>query len=143
MSDSKSMMCVTSEWAKKPSFRMIPINNSCPYVECIFDVESKVLAVIGNVKKNVFHMVPKLDANGEVEFKKPTAAKNPSKPYKEERRLVETFQEYYISDSEEIREFMNMFSLNGEKYYSLYVVNKNNEEVGEDSPKDLGAFAAI
>ena len=108
--ESKSMMAVTSEWNNRPTFKMIQIGTKCPYVECIYDPESKVLALIGQTKKNVFHMMPKLDDNGDVVLRK--VKTDGGKPYKEERRTVETFQEYYISDISQILEFIEMFSIN-------------------------------
>ena len=37
----KTMMLVQSSWQEKQTFRMIPIADSCPYVECIMDPETK------------------------------------------------------------------------------------------------------
>lgn len=103
-------MLIKSDWNQRPTFKMIPVSVDCPYVECIYDPESKVLALIGTTKKNVFHMMPKLDDNGEIVPRKIKA--EGSKSYKEERRTVETFQEYYISDSAQILEFVEMFGTN-------------------------------
>ena len=93
------------------SFKMIPITQDCPYVECIFSVNDKILAVITKIMKQSYHMVPKLDDNGdEVPVKgKPRANQ---KQIKEERRLVETFSEHYVVTEEEIREIINMFCIN-------------------------------
>lgn len=108
--ESKSMMLVKSDWNNRPTFKMIPVGSKCPYVECIYDPESKVLAVIGQTRKNVFHMMPKLDDNGDVVLRK--VKSDTGKPYKEDRRTVETFQEYYISDLSQILEFVEMFGIN-------------------------------
>jgi hypothetical protein len=107
---NNSMMIVKSEWNNKPTIKMMPISTGCPYVECIYDPESKVLAVIGLTRKSVFHMMPKLDDNGDVVMRK--VKTDGAKPYKEDRRSVETFQEYYISDKAQIMEFMEMFACN-------------------------------
>ena len=108
----KSMMIIKSDWNQQPTFKMIPVSVNCPYVECIYDPQSKVLALIGNIKKNVFHMMPKLDDNGEVVGRK--VRTEGSKAYKEERRTVETFQEYYLTDSADIKTFLEMFAVNPE-----------------------------
>lgn len=108
----KSMMIIKSDWNQQPTFKMIPVSVNCPYVECIYDPQSKVLALIGNIKKNVFHMMPKLDDNGEVVGRK--VRTEGSKAYKEERRTVETFQEYYLTDSADIKAFLEMFAVNPE-----------------------------
>lgn len=107
-----SMMIIKSDWGGKPTFKLIPINKECPYVEAIFDPESKILAVIGNTKKNLFHMMTKLDDNGDPVKRKTFGPGN--NPYKEERKTVETFQEYYISDTEEVKTFIKLFAVNPE-----------------------------
>lgn len=109
----KSMMIIKSDWNQQPTFKMIPVSVDCPYVECIYDPQSKVLALIGSTKKNVFHMMPKLDDNGDVVGRKLKPADG-SKNYKEERRTVETFQEYYLIDSGDINTFLTMFAVNPE-----------------------------
>jgi hypothetical protein len=106
----KSMMIIKSDWNQQPTFKMVPVSVNCPYVECIYDPESKILALIGNIKKNVFHMMPKLDDNGDIVARK--VRTEGSKTYKEERRTVETFQEYYITDNAQISEFVEMFGIN-------------------------------
>jgi len=104
------MMIIKSDWNQQPTFKMVPVSVNCPYVECIYDPESKILALIGNIKKNVFHMMPKLDDNGDIVARK--VRTEGSKTYKEERRTVETFQEYYITDNAQISEFVEMFGIN-------------------------------
>jgi len=107
---NNSMFIIKSDWGGKPTFRMIPVSKDCPFVECIFDPDSKVLAAIGHTKKNIMHMMTKLDENGDPVKRKIIAPG--TNPYKEERRTIETFQEYYITDAEEIKEFINMFAVN-------------------------------
>lgn len=55
-------------------------------------------------------MMPKLDDNGDVVPRK--VKSEGSKPYKEDRRTIETFQEYYIHDKEEIKFFVDLFAIN-------------------------------
>jgi len=112
------MMLISSSWKNTKTFRLIPTSDSCPYVECIFDPELKVLAIVGKNKKDTFHMVPKLDANGDPEIRKSPKA---DKIAKEERRTLETYQEYYISDLSQIREFIEMFAVNAKTFnYAEY-----------------------
>ena len=75
----------------------------CPYVECLFSAKDKVLAVISKTMKQTYHMVPKLDDNGD---QVPVKGKRPhgKPPYKEERRLVDTFSEFYLMTPDEIKE---------------------------------------
>ena len=126
---NKSMMVIKSEWNNKPTIKMIPITANCPYVECIYDPESKVLAVIGMTRKSVFHMMPKLDDNGDVVMRK--IKTEGSKPYKEDRRSVETFQEYYISDKDQIMTFIEMFAVNFNICREFFAVSSVKETAAE------------
>jgi hypothetical protein len=107
-------MLFTSTWKNSKTFKMVPATGDCPYVECIFDPQLKVLAVIGRNKKDQFHMIPKLDLNGD-----PEPRKNPrsaDKMVKEERRTLETYQEYYLEERSDIEAFINHFAFNSDKY---------------------------
>lgn len=109
-----NMMLFTSTWKNSRTFKMIPTTDDCPYVECIFDSQLKVLAVIGRNKKDQFHLIPKLDANGDPEPRKnPRAA---DKMVKEERRTLETYQEYYLENREDIEAFVKHFAFNVNEY---------------------------
>ncbi|MFN9982343.1 MAG: hypothetical protein ACK53Y_20615, partial [bacterium] len=59
------MMLINSEWSGKPSFRAIPVSEASPYVECIFDPDTKVFVIISKLTKQSLHMLPKLDDNGD------------------------------------------------------------------------------
>jgi len=125
-----NMMLITSTWKSGKTFKMIPTDAECPYVECIFDADMKVLAVIGAVQKDIFHMMPKLDANGDIEIRK-TPSRD-GKPYKEERRTIETFQEYYLEDLSEIESFIKRFAINADTYnYSQYLTAAPTTEPAE------------
>lgn len=109
-----NMMLFTSTWKNSKTFKMVPATGDCPYVECIFDPQLKVLAVIGRNKKDQFHMVTKLDLNGD-----PEPRKNPrsaDKMVKEERRTLETYQEYYLEERSDIEAFLNHFAFNSDTY---------------------------
>lgn len=103
-------MVIKSDWNGQPTFKMIPLSKDCPYLEAIYDSQSKVLALIGLTRKNVFHMMPKLDDNGDVVPRK--VRTEGAKAHKEERRTIETFQEYYLMDAEDIKTFVKMFATN-------------------------------
>jgi len=107
----KSMMLVKSAFGQMKSFKLIPITNDCPFVECLFSPREKMMVCIGTICKDSYHMVAKLDDNGdEIPVKgKPRAN---GKKVKEERRLVDTCSEHYIVTEEEIRETIQMFAVN-------------------------------
>ena len=58
------MILVQASWQEAQTFRMIPISESCPYVECIFDPATKVFVVILKTTKTTLHMLPQLDEYG-------------------------------------------------------------------------------
>jgi len=122
-----SMMLVTSSWGNDKTFKLLPITPECPYNECIFDVSTKVLAVIGKEKKESFHMLPRLSDEGDVQFMK-IGKRNNGKDYKEERKMLQTFYEYYIEHPQEIIDFINMFAVNAESFdYTQYLEKKVEE----------------
>lgn len=119
-SSLNSMLLVTSTWGPYKTFKMIPTSMDCPYVECIFDVQTKVLAVIGKDKKEGFHMMPKLTDQGDVQYLK-IGKRNNGKEYAEERRTLTTFYEYYVEEVEEIRQFIERFAVNPDFNYNQYI----------------------
>lgn len=104
----KTMMLVQATWNEKQTFRMIPISESCPYVECIFDPDTKVFVVISKIKKTTLHMLPKLDEYG--------IAITGAKGMKQDRHKTEIFQEFYIEDSKAINELIKIFAINSEEF---------------------------
>ena len=108
---NNSMMLITSSWGSKKTFKMIPVAKDCPYNECIFDLDAKVLAVIGKEAKDSMHMVAKLNEWGDPVMMKIGKRQN-GKEYAEERKTLNTFYEYYIETAEEIKSFVNRFACN-------------------------------
>jgi len=102
---TETMRIVSSLWNDTKSFRLIPISNDCPYVEGIFDVNLQVLVLISKNKKQSYHMLPKLDDNGD--SVKTRSKRANGKDFKEERRLVDSFQEYYIIEPQDIIDFVD------------------------------------
>lgn len=109
------MTIVSSVWNDAKTFKLIPTRLDCPYVECIYDSNIGVLAVVSKNKKQSYHMLPKLDENGDVMYMKMSKRSN-NKEYKEERRLLESFQEYYIIEEEEIINFISKFADNADSF---------------------------
>lgn len=107
----KSMMLVKSAFGQKKSFKLIPITNDCPFVECLFSPEQQMMVIISKYMKGAYHMVQKLDDNGDPVPVKGKPRLNGNK-FKEERRLVDTCSEHYILTEEEIREMIKMFAVN-------------------------------
>lgn len=103
-----TMMLVQSTWNDKQTFRMIPITESCPYVECIMDPDTKVFVIISKIRKTSLHMLPKLDEYGQ--------AVAGTKGMKQERHKIEVFQEFYVEDASAIDEVIKQFAVNAKKF---------------------------
>ena len=55
----KSMMLVKSSFGPMKSFKLMPVSNDCPFVECLFSPSEKIMVIISKVKKQSYHMVAK------------------------------------------------------------------------------------
>lgn len=114
-----NMLLIKSSWNEGQTFRMLPLTQDCPYVECIYDPTTKVFVVISRISKTTLHMLPKLDDNGD-----PAPLKTPRKNgrnVKEERKTIETFQEYYIEDMDAIEELISTFAVNKKTFdYKIF-----------------------
>jgi hypothetical protein len=118
-----NMLLVKSSWNEGETFRMIPVSKDCPYVECIFDPSTNVFVVISTICKTTLHMLPRLDDNGD-----PAPLKVPRKNgrnVKEERKTIETFQEFYLEDKDAVKELIDLFAVNAKKFdYDKYLNKK-------------------
>lgn len=103
-----TMMLVQATWNEKQTFRMIPISESCPYVECIMDPDTKVFVVISKIRKTSLHMLPKLD-----EYGQPSMG---TKGRKEERHKIEVFQEFYVEDKTAVKDIIHLFAINAKTF---------------------------
>ena len=117
----KNMMIISSPFRNAESFALVPVTSDTPYVEAMFDPASGILAVISKVSKQSFHMVPRLDDNGQPQRLK-VPNKTTGKTIKEQRVSMETFSEFYITNKEEIKNFINIFAINADSYdFAKYV----------------------
>jgi hypothetical protein len=134
-SSNLTMKLITTNWQNQKSFRLIPVSNDCPYSEGIYDPDSKVLVLMSVIRKETFHMVPRLDDNGDMAPVKGAPRKN-GKPYKEERKTLETFTEYYIQEKAEIEEAIKELAVNAATYdYDQYLIDK--KVIVPEKPKVL------
>ena len=102
-------MLLTSNWGPTKSFSLMPVDNNCPYVECLYNPMAKTLAIIGKTKKDAFHMVPRLDDNGEAMKVKVGERAGEAK---KQRVQQESYTEYYITERKEIEAFIKRFAEN-------------------------------
>lgn len=109
-----NMLLIQSDWNEEKTFKLIPLSNECPYIEAIYDPSTKVLVMISRISMTKLHMLPKLDDNGD-----PAPLKAPRKngrAVKEERKSIETFQEFYIDNNEAIDAIVDIFAVNKDKF---------------------------
>jgi len=134
-----NMLLITSSWGPAKTFKMIPITKDCPYNEVIFDVQSKTLAIIGRESKESFHMVPKLTDVGDV-MRLKLGKKENGKDYAEERKALVTFYEYYITEKQEIEDFIAKFAVNAGSYdYMQYI----NLEIPKEGPVQNSIITSV
>ena len=118
-----SMILVQSSWQESQTFRLVPITNECPYVECILDPATKVFVVISKITKTSLHMIPRLDDNGDamsVKGQRPNG-----RTVKEERKTVDTFQEYYVEDKTAMEEIIKLVAINAKTFdYKKFLVEE-------------------
>ena len=112
---NKSMMLITSSWGSNKTFKMIPATPDCIYNEAIFDLDSKVLALISKEKKENLHMVAKVNEWGDVVPMKIGKRSN-GKDYAEERKTLETFYEYYVENIDEVKDIVNRLAVNADTF---------------------------
>ncbi len=115
-----SMRLITSSWGPAKTFKMIPITRECPYNECIFDVTTKVLAIVSKESKESLHMLPKLTDTGDV-MRLKIGKKENGKDYAEERKTLVTFYEYYLEDEAEIVDFVMTVAENNNFDFQKYL----------------------
>jgi len=117
----QNMMLINSAFRNAKSFSLLPVSNDSPYVEAMFDPASGILAVISKVVKNSFHMIPKLNEDGQP-VKLKIINKETGKTIKEQRVQMETFSEFYISDKADIETFIQLFAINASSFnYKQYL----------------------
>jgi len=120
MTIEKSMLLISSFRDGAPTFRMIPLTKDCPYGEVIYVPQARAIVVFHKHAVQGLHMVPQLDGNGDpVRATKPRADGN---PYKQERKMLTTPHEAYITDKSEIEMFVDMFAFNSEFDYKKFMI---------------------
>ncbi len=126
MEYGKNMLLITSYWANKDTFKMIPITNDCPFSEVIYDPSTTLLVCIGKTSKENFQMVPRLDEDGNSQrVKKP---RDNGKTYKEQRTTLNVLHEHYIVEKDEQESFIKSFAVNVEEYdYTKFLRDVDKE----------------
>lgn len=123
---TNNMLVYSTDWYGRKSFRMLPMHEECPFNEVIFDPNTGVLAVISRDKKEKPQMLPKLTDKGmPIPLKASSDATQPR--FIEERRMMETYYEYYLDNQEDIERFVQLFAFNLD-HPSLAVIKQSRED---------------
>lgn len=107
-----NMLAYATDWYGNKTFRLMPLTNDCPFNEAIYDPNTKVLAIIGKTQVEKPVMLPKLNDKGETILVKGSSPAQPR--YVEERRILNTFTEYYIDAAEDVMDFITRHVINPE-----------------------------
>ena len=123
MSDiKKTMILYTAKWQDKKSFRLMPISKEAPYSELIYIPENNSLVVLSANTKESFHMVARLDDNGDVTMTK--VPRRSGVQHKEQRVSMATMIEYEFTEKEEIINLINLIAVNSDSFdYKQYMVD--------------------
>lgn len=119
--NQKSMMLVVQEHRGMPTFSLIRIAESCPFVECIFIPDVCHLALISTIQKDTFHFFPKLDNKGDIIMSNERVTE--SKTYEEQRESLRTFYEYTLVNQDDIIAFVDRFAVNADTFPFKNVMN--------------------
>jgi len=95
------------------TFRLLPLDTTCPYQLGHYSVEAGSLLLITKEKKSEPHTIPSITDTGE--YKKTKTGQHAV-----ERRMIEDFTEFGISDPASIKFFIEETCINGDKY-ELYI----------------------
>ena len=118
-----------------PTFKMLPTSNDCPFNEVLYDPTAKILAIVAKEKKQGYRMIPKINDKG-----KPVITTERGASFEvQERKLMETFYEYYLEDIDDIKNFVEKFATNSKEFdwqSFLKVEEKKEEKLKVTSKKE-------
>ena len=124
----KAMMLITSDWNNHKTFRMIPLSNDSVYIEGIYDVEAKTLALMSKQVAESYRMIPRLSVEGEIIPSK--VKRTNGKDFKEERVVITSSIEYYITEAAEIEEIVKHMAVNESTFdFKKYMTSDASELV--------------
>ena len=148
----QSMMLYVGTWGdpEYKTFKMLPIEKDCPFLECIYDADAKILAVIGTFTKQNFTFMQKLDVDGNPKFCSQYKAAitkfgSPEKAakflesegktiYSKERVATVTVNEYLLSDPKDIEEFIQKFACNKDYFEYQHYMKQEAIELVHPKP---------
>lgn len=126
-----SMIIYLSEYDKgKKTFKLMPITDECPFIHATYLPDEKILSIFSREYKERPIMLPKYNDKGI------PVTVNTSNGMKiaEERRMIDMYYEYALTEPEDILEFIYILSTQASnKRYSDFI----NELISNNSEKSL------
>jgi hypothetical protein len=124
-----NMLLFTTFFGPHKTFKLMHVSNDCPYMEVVYDPSVEMLVALSKTMKQNYEMLPKLDDNGEMIQVKHGVKRMNGKGFKEERRLMDVPQEFYLVDRAEQEAFIEKFALNAKDFdYKQYLDVKPAEQ---------------
>lgn len=127
----KNMMIYLSEYEKgKKTFKLIPMSEECPFIHAMFLPDDKILSIFSKEYKERPIMMPKLSDKG----LPVTMNSKEGLKIAEERRMIDMYYEYALSEKEDIINFLITICIeNSYEYYkndiSKILENSNEEKI--------------
>lgn len=114
-----SMMVITSSFQTgqnapiQPTFRLVPMTDSCPFKECYWLPTQKTFVIIDKNPVKVFQMFPKLTAaGGQATAKTKNDQGQNVTVYAQERLLIDDYHQHFLLDISEIDQFITAVAVN-------------------------------
>lgn len=134
--NSKNMTLITTYWGENKTFKMIPTDKDCPYLEVLFDVATKMLVVFSKEQVEKMQMITKLDPDGEPIKKKKLS--NDGYPFQRRQVSMKTSQEYFLIEEKEIIDFIERFADNKDEFdYKSFIQHKEDPKIIQQEKPSL------
>jgi hypothetical protein len=118
------MLISKTVYNKLRGLSLIPVDNNCPFLEAIYDPQNKVLAVLSKETRQVYDLFPKLTEYGQNQTKNGKTLL--------ERRAVDNYHEYYVTERTDIESFIKMFAVNHKDFPYQEILNQEVEKTADE-----------
>jgi len=101
---------ISQEGEPKETFRLTPVTTDCKFIECFWNPFNNSFVIVTDDEKQVFKTLPKLSSGGS--FLPNKNAKAGQNPYQQERLLIKEYNEHYLTEIDEVNQFLTQFVSN-------------------------------
>lgn len=112
----KPMMLVNGVYQNLKTFSLIPTTSDCPFLEMIYAPDTNVMHIVSKTTREVFMLVEKLDAVGDVMKKKVREGGKTFEAPIKERRTVNEHYHYTIYTQEEMESIIQLYANNADTF---------------------------